>query len=345
MFFSKIQKSLVSLCDYYKDYFYVGTALSRWTLFNKGIEQKLALKHFNEFVAENLTKPMFLYKDENTIDFTEADKYLKFCKKYNKKIRWHTLVWHAQMPKWIYYQDKECKELATKEMLEARIKKYIFAVMEHTKDYVSSYDVVNEPISDKTYKLRTEEDHSFWQKILGPDYVEKMFTWAHEANPNAELVINDYNIESTIGKREGMYNFVKEMLAKNVPISAVGLQMHISVNDPPVEQIEETINMFGELGLKVLVTEMDVSVYNFEDKERIEYTPELLEKQAQRYKEIFECFKRCAKKGYLTDVVLWGTMDNRSWKNDFPVPGRTDIPLLFDGKGKAKPSFYSITEE
>ena len=270
---------------------------------------------------------------------------VEFCKKHNKKIRWHTLVWHAQMPKWIYYQDKECKELATKEMLEARIKKYIFAVMEHTKDYVSSYDVVNEPISDKTYKLRTEEDHSFWQKILGPDYVEKMFTWAHEANPDAELVINDYNIESTIGKREGMYNFVKEMLAKNVPISAVGLQMHISVNDPPVEQIEETINMFGELGLKVLVTEMDVSVYKFEDKERIEYTPELLEKQAQRYKEIFECFKRCAKKGYLTDVVLWGTMDSRSWKNDFPVPGRTDIPLLFDGNGKAKPAFYSITKE
>ena len=86
MFFSKIQKSLVSLCDYYKDYFSVGTALSRWTLFNKGIEQKLALKHFNEFVAENLTKPMFIYKDENTIDFTEADKYLKFCKKHNKKI-------------------------------------------------------------------------------------------------------------------------------------------------------------------------------------------------------------------------------------------------------------------
>ena len=72
MFFSKIQKSLVSLCDYYKDYFSVGTALSKWTLFNKGIEQKLALKHFNEFVAENLTKPMFIYKDENTSEISRC---------------------------------------------------------------------------------------------------------------------------------------------------------------------------------------------------------------------------------------------------------------------------------
>ena len=343
MFFTnKIEKKLISLAEAYKDYFHVGTTISPWTLKYNKTERKLIEKHFNEIVAENCTKPMFIYKDENTIDFSTADKIIKFAQENNKKLRWHTFVWHNQMPKWIYYKDAECKELATKEMLEQRIKKYIQAVMEHTKGIVPSYDVVNEVISDKTFTLRTEEDHSLWQKIMGPDYVEKVFTWAHEANPEAELVINDYNIETIPAKREGMYNFVKNLLSKNISVSAIGLQMHISVENPPVSRIEETIQMFAELGLKVLVTEMDVSVYESEKEERKEYTPELLEKQAQRYKELFECFKRCAQKGWLTDVVLWGTQDHLSWKNNFPVKERTDIPLLFDKNGKAKPAFHKI---
>ena len=345
MFFhKKIQEELTSLSDYYNDYFKIGTAISPWTLKVNKTEKALVKKHFNEIVADNCMKPMYIYKDENAFDFSMADKLIDFAQKHNKKLRWHTFVWHNQMPKWIYYKDAECKELATKEMLESRIKTYIQKVMEHTKGKVDSYDVVNEVISDKTFKLRTEDDHSLWQKIMGPDYVEKVFTWAHEANPEAELVINDYNIECIEEKREGMYNFVKDLLAKNIPVTAVGLQMHISVENPPVSRIEKTIQMFAELGLKVLVTEMDVSVYESEKEDRKEYTPELLEKQAQRYKELFECFKRCAKKGYLTDVVLWGTQDHLSWKNNFPVPGRTDIPLLFDKKGKAKPAFHKIVD-
>ena len=101
-------------------------------------------------------------------------------------------------------------------------------------------------------------------------------------------LITDFDIE--------IEKFVKDLLSKNIPVSAIGLQMHISVENPPVSRIEETIQMFAELGLKVLVTEMEVSVYESEKEERKEYTPELLEKQAQRYKELFECFKRCAKK-------------------------------------------------
>ena len=161
MFFTnKIEKELISLAEAYKDYFHVGTTISPWTLKYNKTERKLIEKHFNEIVAENCTKPMYIYKDENTIDFSTADKIIKFAQDNNQKLRWHTFVWHNQMPKWIYYKDTECKELATKEMLEQRIKKYIQAVMEHTKGIVSSYDVVNEVISDKTFKLRTEKDHS-----------------------------------------------------------------------------------------------------------------------------------------------------------------------------------------
>ena len=153
------------------------------------------------------------------------------------------------------------------------------------------------------------------------------------------------------GKREGMYKLLKGMLERGVPVDTVGLQMHINIEYPPVSEIEKTIELYGSLGLKVIVTEMEISMYADREQDkgifetRKEYTPELLAKQADRYAEIFECFKKEARAGILKDVVLWGITDRMSWKNNFPVPGRTDAPLLFDGEGKPKPAFDKLCGE
>ena len=141
------------------------------------------------------------------------------------------------------------------------------------------------------------------------------------------------------------------MLERGVPVDTVGLQMHINIEYPPVSEIEKTIELYGSLGLNVIVTEMEISMYSDREQdkdifeERKEYTPELLEKQAARYAEIFECFKKEAKAGILKDVVLWGITDRMSWKNNFPVPGRTDAPLLFDEEGKPKAAFDRLCRE
>jgi len=307
----------------------------------------LAKEHFNVIVADNDTKMENIYPAEDTFNFDMADRFVKFTKENNMKLRWHTLVWHNQSPKWIF-QDKDGNK-ASKEMLEERLKKYIYTVGKRYAGDVYSVDVVNECISDKKYKLRDINDQSKWFDILGPDYVDKAFFWAKEAFPNSNLVINDYNLETNPKKRKGMYKLVKGMLKRKVPVDTVGLQMHINLENPPVKQIKKTIELFSKLGLKVIVTEMDVSVYkdfqpgNVHEAKK-EYTKELLETQAERYRELFECFKEEAEKGYLKDVVLWGITDRFSWKNNFPVPGRTDIPLLFDTEGNPKPAFFAITE-
>ncbi len=134
---------------------------------------------------------------------------------------------------------------------------------------------------------------------------------------------------------------------KGVPIDAVGLQMHINLQTPSVQEIRETIEMFGSLGIKVIITEMDISIYNdipneegFENQKII--TSEILDLQAERYFNVFECFKNYGKTGILTDVVLWGITDRFSWRNDFPVPKRIDAPLLFDRKGNPKPAYYKL---
>ena len=368
------------LFENFKDDFRFGAALAgfiyndefepRWKTpdgqipdFSKFPDKELAERHFNLIVAENDTKMENVYKGPDNFDFFAADKLIQFGKKNNQDIRWHTLVWHSQSPDWIF--DADCKaeerkwepgkpfvpptaeEIAakctvSKEELERRLQKYIFTVGDRYKDDICSVDVVNECISDKNFKLRTIQDYSRWNLILGEDYIEKAFFWAKEAFPKSSLVINDYNLEMIKGKREGMRDLLEVLLRKGVPVDTVGLQMHIDINSPSVEEIEETIEMFGRMGLRVIVTEMEISMYKFGEEKRKEYTAELLEKQAERYRQIFECFRKEAKKGILQDVILWGVTDRFSWKNNFPVPGRTDAPLLFDVDGKEKPAFNHL---
>ena len=307
-------------------------------------DKKLAAEQFNLVVAENECKMGSVYRGPDDFDFSGADRLLKFARENGQAMRWHTLVWHNQSPKWIFEDGNGGK--ASKELLEERLKKYIFTVGERYRDDICSVDVVNECISDKNFILRDGEDRSQWFDIMGPEYVDKAFIWAKEAFPKSSLVINDYNLEMIEGKRQGMYKLVKGMLERGVPVDTVGLQMHINIENPPISEIEQTIELYGSLGLNVIVTEMEVSAYLDKDfgnpDPRREYDPAFLDLQAERYAKIFECFKKEAKAGILKDVVLWGITDRMSWKNNFPVPGRGDAPLLFDNDGKEKPAFYKL---
>ena len=307
-------------------------------------DKQLAATQFNLVVAENECKMGNIYKGPDEFDFTGADRLLKFARENGQDMRWHTLVWHQQSPRWIFEDGNGGK--ASKELLEERLKKYIMTVGARYKDDICSVDVVNECISDKNFNLRDGNDRSQWFDILGPEYIDKAFFWAKEAFPNSSLVINDYNLEMIKGKREGMYKLVKGMKERGVPVDTVGLQMHINIQNPPVSEIEETIELYGSLGLNVIVTEMEVSAYIDKDFEHPdphrEYDQAFFDQQAERYYQIFECFKRQAKAGILKDVVLWGITDGMSWKNNFPAPGRGDAPLLFDVEGKEKPAFTRL---
>lgn len=345
-----------SLYEEYKQYFNVGTCVGVPHFNGNNTETELIKKHFNLLVAENCTKMMYIYRGLNDFNWKEGDDFVRFCQENNKLIRWHNFVWHAQTAPWIFLKEGvpvnmkdffqnniNPADYASKELIEKRLQHYIQTVCDRYKGKIYSYDVVNECISDKLFALRTREDHSLWQEVMGPDYVSKAFLWAREADPDAELVINDYNLETIPQKRQAMFDFVKEQKSKGIPIDTIGLQMHINIFDS-VPFIEETIEMFGKLGVNVIVTEMEISLYRFEEKEKKIIDADLLKVQADKYYECFEVFRRQAQKGILKDVVLWGVQDNHSWKNDFPVPGRGDAPLLFDKDGKPKPCFNAIVK-
>lgn len=336
------EKVLPSLWKAYEKYFHVGTSVNEFQLMFPGANQQIILDHFDEIVAENVCKQCNVTDGRGNYTWEKADKFLEFGKANNKKIRWHALVWHNQAAQKIFTDDSG--NFVSKDELNRRLKDFIFTVGDHIKGKVESIDVVNECISDKHFNLRTQEERSIYNGILGPEYIDNAFFWAREACPNTQLVINDYNLETIEAKRDGLYNLVKGMLSRGVPVDAVGLQMHINQFNPPVKQIEEAIELYGSLGLQVLLTEMEVSGYDFEDHSLKVYDADFLNKQADRYEELFKCFKRCSEKGLLKDVLFWGTADHLSWKNDFPVFGRGDNCLLFDRVNQPKPAFFRVIE-
>lgn len=336
-----VQEDIESLQDVLT--FSIGAAIPPSFIDGTNPHRRLILKHFNALVAGNAMKPDTIAPNEGSYNFEPGDKIATFAERTNRNLRGHTLVWHNQTPSWFFTDPEDPSKPASKELLLAREKAYIQDVVSHYQGQVRSWDVVNEVLSDGS-GLRTGDEGSRWYEIAGEEYIEKAFIWAHEADPDAELVINDYGLEGNRSKRESMYSLVKRLKAKKIPVHAVGLQMHISINNPPTAEIEKTIERFASLGVKVVVTELDVSIYDGDSEDFKEATPEILKAQAKRYQELFSIFKKQAAKGRLDTVILWGTADDDSWLDDFPVPGRKNAPLLFDRDLQAKPAYWGIVD-
>jgi len=198
---------------------------------------------------------------------------------------------------------------------------------------------------------------SMWEKIIGDDYIAKAFEYAHEADPQAQLNYNDYNLENE-AKRNGALALVKKLKREGVPISTVGLQGHDSLDWPTVEQQDATIAAFAKLGVKVAITELDIDVLpHATGQQTADVTvkiaqsgalnpyagglPDSVQQQlANRYADLFGVFLK--HRDVVNRVTFWGVTDGDSWRNDWPVKGRTSYPLLFDRAGKPKPAFYAV---
>jgi endo-1,4-beta-xylanase len=275
-------------------------------------------------------------------NWASADRLVEFAKANNMTMRGHTLVWHSQTPASFFTDDKGNQ--LTKDQLYARLKVYMTAVMNHFKDVTFCWDVVNEAVSDK--EGETYRTESPWYRICGKDYVGTAFRIARSVNPNIKLVYNDYNLVNP-AKLERACTILKELLDAGVPIDIVGLQGHWS-NDITAEMLQTAIDRMTALGLKIHITELDVTTYTAyhgdgaknQVKETQPYTKQVEDNLADSYKRFFEVLHKNA--GKVTSVTFWGLDDGRTWLNGFPVRGRTDYPLLFDKELKPKKAYYSV---
>jgi endo-1,4-beta-xylanase len=322
-----------ALKDLYENSFLVGAALnqSQFTEHDKrGLP--IILKHFNSITPENVLKWVIVHPKPDTYNFEPSDQFVAFGEKHRMVIIGHTLVWHNQTPAWVFDGDRET--------LLKRMRDHILTVAGRYKGRIKGWDVVNEALNEDG-TLR----QSPWMKIVGEDYIEKAFLYAHEADPQAELYYNDYSVENE-AKRRGAVDLIRKLKAKGIPVAGIGLQGHNDLEFPGVEQQEATIAAFAKLGVKVMITELDLDVLPAAGSggnlnPHVDGLPESIhEKQARRYADLFAVYRKY--KDVITRVTFWGVTDGDSWKNNWPLRGRTNYPLLFDRFGQPKPAFHAV---
>jgi endo-1,4-beta-xylanase len=345
-------QNTATLKDVYKGCFMVGAALNTTQFTGEDeAEDTIIIAQFSSISPENVLKWELVHPQPGTYDFSLADKYVEFGQQNHMFVVGHNLVWHSQTPKWVF-EDGNGNPVRRKVLLK-RMRDHINKVVGRYKGRINGWDVVNEVLNDDG-TLR----QSPWMKIIGQDYIEKAFRFAHKADPQAQLYYNDYSVEND-AKRKGALELVKKLKAKGVPITGVGLQDHVSLDSPTTDQIDTTITEFGELGLKVMITELDVDLLPRPDDNQTadvalhmaadpklnpypDGLPDAIQQQfTDRYADLFGVYaKHC---GLVTRVTFWGVTDKDSWKNNWPVRGRTNYPLLFDRNAQPKPAFDVVT--
>lgn len=341
-----VQMDIPSMYEEFEEYFPIGAAIEPHQ--TQGLFAELLKKHVNMIVAENVMKPENIQPREGEFRWEQADRIVNFAKENGMELRYHTLVWHNQVPQW-FFLDEDGKRMvnetdpdkreANKALLLERLETHVKTIVERYKDDIKSWDVVNEVIDESQPDgMRKSE----WYQITGTDYIETAFRAAREAGgPDLRLYINDYSTEEA-PKRDVMYDFVKEMLERGVPIDGVGHQLHISIEYPPARNIIASLQKFAELGLDNIITELDMSVYAWQNRGDYgdDIPADILLKQRTQYDLLFRALRDHS--DILSEVVFWGISDAHTWKHDFPVNGRTDAPLPFDKNFQAKPAFWGI---
>jgi endo-1,4-beta-xylanase len=328
----------------------IGTAGSAAQLQQSAIA-RLVADQFSSITPGNEMKPDYLQRVQGKFTFENADRIVAFAQANHLNVIGHTLCWHEQSPKWLF-EDSEQRPLP-RDVALANLKTHISTVVTHYKGKVKGWDVVNEVISDTPGEFLRDTPA---RRAIGDDYVVKAFEFAHEADPDAELYFNDYNIERDY-KREKALQLIRQLKAAGVRLDGVGVQGHWMLDKIDLGEIDRGIKALADQRVNVMVSEMDVdplprkkggATADLSATEREGADPykdglpvDVQQKLARRYGELLELLLKYPQ---VTRVTLWGTDDGSSWLNSWPVKGRTNHPLLFDRQLQPKPAYFAVLE-
>ncbi len=332
------------LKDAFSEHFYIGAALNTpeiLELDTLGVE--LVKTHFNSIVAENCMKSEVIHPENGVYDFELSDKFVEFGEANDMFIIGHCLVWHSQLAKWFPYDENG--NYVTPEVLKERLKEHITTVVTRYKGRVKGWDVVNEAIiEDGSYRI------SPFYEILGEEFIPLAFQYAHEADPDAELYLNDYSMHEP-GRRDAYVKLINQLKERGLRIDGIGMQGHMGMDYPTVEDFETSLLAFAGTGVNVMITEWDMSalptvnmganVADFEEyKAAMNPYPDGLPEDVSavwnaRMKSFMDLFLKHS--DVITRVTAWGVSDDDSWKNNWPMRGRVEYPLLFDRELQPKP--------
>ncbi|MBH0027163.1 endo-1,4-beta-xylanase [Pseudoalteromonas sp. SWN29] len=350
-----------ALKNTFADSFKMGVAVNQDIVTGKNAAaQSIIAKQFNTVTLENAMKAEVIYPQKGKVDFSGADAFIDFAKQNNMFTVAHTLVWHNQTPDWFFTNSKNEPNTPAEQLEQMR--KHIELVAGRYKNKVDAWDVVNEVIADDGSYRPT-----VWVNRVGDGdtMVKAAFKYAQQYSPNTELYYNDFNAWRP-EKRDGIVRMIKMLQKEGIRIDGIGIQAHWGLNFPKMQYIEQAIDAYAALGIKVMITELDIDVLPLTKEGQITGTdmmkpqfqleefetyldpyknglPSDVEAQLNaRYKALFELFY--AKRDKIDRVTFWGLHDGMSWKNDYPIPNRTNYPLLWDRNLNPKPVIKTIAE-
>jgi endo-1,4-beta-xylanase len=343
-----------SLADVYADSFRVGVALNAREI--NGTDphaSRLIGGHFNALTAENDMKWERIHPTEGEFNFAIADALVERAESQGAFIVGHTLLWHNQTPDWVF-KDSEGQP-ASRHLLLQRLQHHIETVVGRYRGRIHGWDVVNEALNDDG----TWRD-SPWRQIIGDDYVAQAFAFAHAADPDAALYYNDYNLYKA-PKREAAVKLIRSLQAQGIPVGGIGIQGHYGLGYPPLDELEASIVAFSKLDIPVMFTELDISVLPFPSQGQMgaditqnfalqaELNPFVdgldaatSQALADTYVALFRLFLK--HRDSIDRVTLWNLTDASTWRNNWPVRGRTDYPVLFDRQNEPKQAYRALVE-
>lgn len=314
---------------------YIGTAVRMWDIpVNNDNDARTALiaKEYNAVVCENEMKFDATEPSRNTFNYTEGDKLVSFANRHKMMLRGHALVWYQQVAGWVSADGKKNDKNWTKEQLMDILKNHITNVVSHWKGKVHEWDVCNEVLEDDQsivysdpngYTLRQE---SVWTKVCGEEYIDSAFVWAHRADPDAILILNDYSVESKgYAKTEAFYNLYKRLRKDGIPVHGVGSQTHVDASINYISSVEANVSRFNNDGVTFHFTEVDLKNNNVSEASRLQ--------QAKNY---YSLARIAMKYDNCKEFMIWGLSDNLSWI------GEQTEPLLFDRSLNKKPNYWGV---
>jgi endo-1,4-beta-xylanase len=354
-----------NLSAVFADGFDLGVAVEPYQLSNIGL---LVASNFTRMTAENAMKFGRIHPMEESFDFDDADQIADFARATDMKMTGHALIWHQQVPAWFTaLQDRDAAEAAMKEHIDTLVARYA--------DVVDNWDVVNEAISDYPSSIdsdppsdgdagvsadadagessdsdstptiyRTGAEGAFLYDIFGKEYIRLAFELADQAvvesGQEIDLYYNDYDVVINSEKRARILEMARWLQDEGVRIDGIGMQGHWNIEEPSPEAVQTAIDEITAEGLKVKISEMDISLYTDDEQTEVEFTKELEELQAERYLGLFEVFRTNAEN--ITSVTLWGVADDHTWLDNYPVQDRKNYPLLFDVNHDDKAAYRAL---
>ena len=342
---------VIALKDVFTKDFLIGAAVNPEQFEERDAAGAALIKQqFNTISPENVLKWEAVHPKPGTYEFGPSDKYVAFGEKNGMFVIGHCLVWHSQVPRWVFTDS--AGNSVSRDTLLARMHDHIRTVVGRYKGRIKGWDVVNEALNEDGTLRKSP-----WLTIIGDDYVARAFQFAHEADPAAQLYYNDYSLENP-AKRAGAARLIKTLVAAGIPVHAIGSQSHMKMDWPSPALEDSMITIFAATGVKVNVTELDIDVLPSNSANRTADVSLRIEENAalnpyahglpdsvnvalaRRYARMFDVYKQHS--ADIERITFWGVADGDSWLNGWPIRGRTSYPLVFDRQHKPKLAFDSI---